>query len=61
MYELYTDGAYNPVSGEGGWAVILLEDGRKQAFSGRVKDHQQPHGDHRRAGRPAAGARRCRG
>lgn len=36
MIEIYTDGAYNPVTQQGGWAAIIIEDGRKQAYSGTV-------------------------
>ncbi len=34
MIEIYTDGAYNPVSEQGGWAAVILEDGKKQVISG---------------------------
>lgn len=34
MIEIYTDGGYNPVTQEGGWAAVVLEDGGKQVFSG---------------------------
>jgi cyclic pyranopterin phosphate synthase len=34
---IYTDGAYNPIRNQGGWAAIVLEGGRKQVFSGAIK------------------------
>lgn len=34
MLEIYTDGAYNPITRAGGWAAVLVEDSRKQVFSG---------------------------
>ena len=34
MIEIYTDGAYNPALGQGGWAAVLVSDGKKQEFSG---------------------------
>ena len=37
MIEIYTDGAYNPVLGQGGWGVVVVEDGQKRVFSGLVK------------------------
>jgi cyclic pyranopterin phosphate synthase len=36
MIEIYTDGAYNPVTQQGGWAAVIIEDGKKQVFSGTV-------------------------
>jgi cyclic pyranopterin phosphate synthase len=36
LIEIYTDGAYNPVSGWGGWAAVAIEEGRKRVFSGTV-------------------------
>ncbi|MBI4284359.1 MAG: cyclic pyranopterin monophosphate synthase MoaC [Chloroflexi bacterium] len=37
MIELYTDGAFNPVTGQGGWAAVIISDERKQVFSGVAK------------------------
>ena len=37
MIEIYTDGAYNPVLDQGGWAAVLIEDSQKRFFSGTVK------------------------
>ena len=37
MIEIYTDGAYNLVLGQGGWGAVVLEDGQKRVFSGMVK------------------------
>jgi len=37
LVEIYTDGAYNPVLGQGGWGAVVVEGGQKQVFSGRVK------------------------
>lgn len=37
MIEIYTDGAYNPVSGRGGWAAVEVEEGHKRVFSGTVE------------------------
>ena len=36
MVEIYTDGAYNPVSQQGGWGAVIIEKGEKQVFSGTV-------------------------
>jgi cyclic pyranopterin phosphate synthase len=36
MFEIYTDGGFNPITGDGGWAAVVLEDGRKQIFSGKA-------------------------
>jgi cyclic pyranopterin phosphate synthase len=36
MIEIYTDGAFNPVTQQGGWAAVIIEDGQKQVFSGTV-------------------------
>ncbi len=38
MIRLYTDGAYNPGLGQGGWGVVLVEDGQKSVFSGTAKN-----------------------
>lgn len=38
MFEIYTDGAFNPVTREGGWAAVVLEDGNKQVYSGSVSN-----------------------
>ncbi len=37
MVEIYTDGAYNPVLGQGGWGAVVVEDSQKRVFSGVVK------------------------
>jgi len=37
LIEIYTDGAYNPVLGRGGWGAVVVEGGKKQVFSGMVK------------------------
>ena len=37
MIEIYTDGANNPVLSQGGWAAVIVGDGRKRVFSGMVK------------------------
>ena len=37
MIEIYTDGAYNPVLGQGGWGAVIVERGQKRVFSGMVK------------------------
>ena len=37
MVEIYTDGAYNPVLGQGGWGAVVVEGGQKRVFSGAVK------------------------
>jgi len=37
LIEIYTDGAYNPVLGQGGWGAVVVEDGQKRVFSGIVK------------------------
>ena len=37
MIEIYCDGAYNPVLGQGGWAAVVVEEGEKRVFSGVVK------------------------
>jgi len=34
MIEIYTDGAYNPVLSQGSWGAVIVEDGKKQVFSG---------------------------
>lgn len=34
MIEVYADGAYNPISGQGGWGAVIIENGQKKAFSG---------------------------
>lgn len=34
MIEIYTDGAYNPVTDQGGWAAVLVEKGQKRVISG---------------------------
>ncbi|MCL0094623.1 cyclic pyranopterin monophosphate synthase MoaC [Dehalococcoidales bacterium] len=37
MIEIYSDGAYNPVLGQGGWGAVIVENGQKRVFSGIVK------------------------
>jgi len=37
LIEIYTDGAYNPVLGRGGWGAVVIEDGQKRVFSGTAK------------------------
>jgi len=37
MIQIYTDGAYNPVPGQGGWGAVVVEGKQKQVFSGTVK------------------------
>jgi cyclic pyranopterin phosphate synthase len=37
VIEIYTDGAYNPVLGQGGWGVVIVERGQKRVFSGVAK------------------------
>jgi len=37
MIEIYTDGAYNPVLGQGGWGAVVVEARQKRVFSGMVK------------------------
>jgi len=37
VIEIYTDGAYNPVLGRGGWGAVVLEDSEKRVFSGVAK------------------------
>ncbi len=38
MIEIYTDGAYNPVLGQGGWGAVVIEGGQKQVYSGTAKE-----------------------
>lgn len=35
--EIYTDGAYNPVLGQGGWGAVVVDGGQKRVFSGMAK------------------------
>jgi len=37
LVEIYTDGAYNPVLGQGGWGAVLLDSGHKRVLSGMVR------------------------
>ena len=37
MIEVYTDGAYNPVLGQGGWGVVAVENGHKRVLSGTIE------------------------
>ncbi|MDD5083018.1 MAG: cyclic pyranopterin monophosphate synthase MoaC [Dehalococcoidales bacterium] len=36
MIEIYTDGACNPISDQGGWAAVVVENDQKQSHSGTV-------------------------
>ncbi len=36
MIEIYTDGAYNQVREQGGWAAVLVENGKKESYSGNI-------------------------
>jgi len=37
VVEIYADGAYNPVLGQGGWGAVVVEARQKRVFSGMVK------------------------
>jgi cyclic pyranopterin phosphate synthase len=37
VIEVYVDGAHNPISDQGGWGIVILENGEKHAFSGLAK------------------------
>jgi cyclic pyranopterin phosphate synthase len=37
LFEVYADGAYNPVLNRGGWGAVVVENGQKRVFSGMVK------------------------
>jgi cyclic pyranopterin phosphate synthase len=37
LIEIYADGAYNPVLERGGWGAVIVENSRKQVFSGTAK------------------------
>jgi len=37
MIEIYTDGAYNLVLGQGGWGTVVVDGDQKRVFSGMVK------------------------
>ena len=37
MIEIYADGAYNPVLERGGWGAVIVENSRKQVFTGTTK------------------------
>lgn len=37
MIKIYTDGAYNPVPGQGGWAAVIVEGKQKRVFSGTAQ------------------------
>ncbi len=37
MIEIYTDGANNPILGQGGWGAVIVESGQKRVFSGTAK------------------------
>jgi len=38
MIEIYTDGAYNPVTRRGGWAAVIVEEGTKNIISGSMEN-----------------------
>ena len=38
MIEIYTDGANNPVLGQGGWGAVVVDGDQKHVFSGMVKE-----------------------
>jgi len=37
VVKIYTDGAYNPVLGQGGWGAVIVDGGQKRVFSGMAK------------------------
>jgi cyclic pyranopterin phosphate synthase len=37
MIKIYTDGAYNPVVGQGGWAAVIVDGKQKKVFSGTAR------------------------
>jgi len=37
VIKIYTDGAYNPVPGQGGWAAVIVEGKQKRVFSGTAQ------------------------
>ncbi len=37
MIKIYTDGAYNPVPAQGGWAAVIVEGKRKRVLSGTAE------------------------
>jgi cyclic pyranopterin phosphate synthase len=37
MIKIYTDGAYNPVLGQGGWGAVIVGGKQKRVFSGTAK------------------------
>lgn len=37
MIEVYTDGAYNPVGKRGGWSAVVVDNGKKQSYSGTAE------------------------
>jgi cyclic pyranopterin phosphate synthase len=37
VINIYTDGAYNPVPGQGGWAAVIVDGRQKRVFSGTAK------------------------
>jgi cyclic pyranopterin phosphate synthase len=37
MIKIYTDGAYNPVLGQGGWGAVIVDGKQKRVFSGTAK------------------------
>ena len=37
MVEIYSDGANNPVLGQGGWGAVVVDGNQKRVFSGMVK------------------------
>ncbi len=37
MIQIYTDGAYNPVLGQGGWGAVVVAGKQKRVFSGTAR------------------------
>jgi cyclic pyranopterin phosphate synthase len=37
LIKIYADGAYNPVTGQGGWGAVVVSNGKKQILSGGTK------------------------
>lgn len=37
MIEIYADGAFNPIGKRGGWSAVVVENSKKQSFSGKVE------------------------
>jgi len=38
LIEIYTDGAYNPILNQGGWAAVIVENEQKRAVSGVIQE-----------------------